>query len=260
MTDPNARGRFVWHELMTTDPEAALAFYTRAIGWGTQVWEGSATPYTMLTAGETSLGGVWPIPPEALAAGARPYWLAYVECPDVDATVAQALKLGAKVMREPMDIPTIGRFAILVDPQGATFAPFTSEGAPRGHDGPPKIGEISWHELATADHEAAFAFYGDLFGWEKTSALEMSPGAVYQMWGRKGIPLGGMFNKSAEMPGPPAWLHYVLVEDADATAQRVTELGGKLLNGPMQVPDGPWIAQFLDPQGAAFAFYAAKKA
>jgi uncharacterized protein len=260
MSDPDARGRFVWFELMTTDPAAAIDFYTRAIGWGTQVWEGGSSPYTMWTAGERMLGGVWPLAPEAIAGGARPHWLAYVETPDVDATLARACQLGAKLLREPMDIPAIGRFAVLSDPQGATFAPFTSAGTPNGHDGAPSELEISWHELATTDPKAAFAFYQELFGWDAMAAMDMGPSGIYQMFGRKGVTQGGVYEKPAQMPGPPAWLHYVAVHDTHATAARVAELGGKLLNGPMEVPEGPWIAQLLDPQGAAFAIYTPKPA
>ena len=176
--------------------------------------------------------------------------------PDVDATAARTRELGGQVWVEPMTIPTVGRFAVLADPQGAMFAVYKPEGEPAGHDGAPAIGEHSWHELATTDHEAAFAFYQDLFGWQKTSSVDMGPAGLYQMYCRvEGVPLGGMFNKPAEMPGPPAWLCYVRVDDVHRKVEAVKAAGGQVINGPMEVPGGDWIAQCLDPQGGMFAIH-----
>ena len=179
----------------------------------------------------------------------RPHWLAYLATPDTDATAARATELGGKVLSEAMDIPTVGRFAILQDPQGAVFAAFTPSGPAPGHDGPAQPGEFSWHELITTDYAAAFDFYSDLFGWQKGEAMDMGPAGIYQMYGRTEMPLGGMFNKTEEMPGPPAWLFYIRVADVHAAAKRVAELGGQVLNGPMEVPGGDWIIQCPGPPG-----------
>lgn len=253
MSEANPLGRFVWHDLMTADPEAAQAFYTEIIGWGTDVWEGADSPYTMWTNGETPLGGVMELPQQAKQAGAPSHWLAYVGTPDTDATVEKATELGATVYVAPQDIPTVGRFAVMADPQGAVFAVFTAAEEAPGHDGPPQVGEFSWHELATTDYEAAFAFYSTLFGWEKSEAMDMGEAGIYQMYGRGGQQLGGMFNKPEEMP--VGWLHYAKVDDVNSVAERVKRLGGQILNGPMEVPGGDLIAQCLDPQGAAFAIH-----
>ena len=91
-------GRFVWYDLMTTDEEAAQKFYREVIGWNTQAWEGSPSPYTMFTAGEGPVGGSMALPEEARAMGAPPHWLAYTATPDIDATVAKATELGAEVL------------------------------------------------------------------------------------------------------------------------------------------------------------------
>ncbi len=250
-TDP--RGRFVWYELLTSDPDAARRFYGAIVGWGTRAWEGDAS-YVMWTNNDEPLGAVMALPAEVKQAGIPPHWLAYVGTPDVDATAKQAKTLGGKVLKAPVDIPTVGRFAVLADPQGAVFAAFTPLGETPGHDGPPQRGEFSWVELATTDHTAAFDFYHALFGWQKTDAMDMGEAGVYQMYGRKGRSLGGMFNKPPEMPGP-AWLCYAMVASADAAAEKVKTLGGKVLNGPMDVPGGGRIAQCLDSQGAAFAVH-----
>ena len=90
MPETTPRGRFVWYDLMTTDPDAAVGFYTKLIGWGTEAFEGGPMPYTMWTANETPIGGVMPLPKEAAKAGAPPHWLSYVCVPSVDETVAQA--------------------------------------------------------------------------------------------------------------------------------------------------------------------------
>ncbi len=253
-------GRFVWYELLTSDPKAATGFYPKLTGWGTTQWEGMEKPYTMWTNGETPVGGIMALPEEAKKAGAPPHWLAYVSTPSVDDTVAKATKHGGKKIHGPMDIPTVGRIAILADPQGAVFAVYTPDGETPGHGGPPAKGEFSWHELMTTDYEAGFTFYEALFGWEKTEAMDMGEAGIYQMYGQKGsgMPLGGMFNRPKEVQAPPHWLFYVKVDDVDKRAEEVKKLGGTILNGPMEVPGGDRVVQCMDPQGAAFAMHSSK--
>ncbi len=251
-------GRFVWYDLMTSDPDAATTFYTQLIGWGTAPWEGGPEPYTMWTNRETPIGGVMRLPEDAKAAGAPPHWLAYVEVADTAATAKRAEELGGKILHGPMDIPSAGTFAVLADPQGAAFAIYTSQQESPAKQELPQVGEFSWHELATTDHEAAFAFYADLFGWQKTDATDMGEMGTYQMYGVAGMPMGGMFNKPAELPGPPCWLLYTRVDDVHRAVEKVETLGGKVLNGPMEVPGGDWVAQCMDPQGAAFALHSSK--
>lgn len=257
MTDTHPRGRFVWYELMTSDPEAAISFYSQLIGWGTEAFEGSDPPYTMFTSSHGPLGGVMALPGEAREEGARPHWHAYVDTPDVDATAARAEKLGGRVYVPPTDIPNTGRFSVLGDPQGAVFAAYHSATGEPAPDAPPEVQQFSWHELATTDPDAAWAFYTELFDWQKGEGMDMGELGIYQMYNAKGseIPLGGIFKKPAEMPGPSAWLLYVRVPDVHDGAETVKRLGGQILNGPMEVPDGDHIVQCLDPQGAAFALH-----
>ena len=196
------------------------------------------------------------LPAEAQEAGAPSHWLAYTAVADVDATVAEAQGLGASVYVPGTDIPGAGRFAVLADPQGATFAVYTSS-EPPPPEAPAVVGQFSWHELMSGDYEAGFDFYSQLFGWEKQDAMDMSEGNMYQMYSRPGsFPLGGMYNKPADWPGPPAaWLFYISVDDVRTAVEKVQELGGQLLNGPMEVPGGDLVAQCLDPQGGAFALH-----
>ncbi len=218
-------------------------------------------PYTMWKAKNKTIGGVMQLPAEAVAMGARPHWLAYIGTPDVDATVTQATRLGAKVMRAGTDIPTIGRFAVLADPDGALFAPFTALNPPPDSPDstePPKVQEFSWHELTARDYKKAFDFYRTLFGWEKMTAHDMGPMGIYQIFGLGGHPLGGMYNASPSVPAPPHWLHYIRVESVDKSAPRVTQLGGHIHHGPIEVPGGDRILMCGDPQGAPFALHSTK--
>jgi predicted enzyme related to lactoylglutathione lyase len=255
MAGDDIRGRYVWHELMTTDPEAAKAFYTAVIGWKTKAWEGP-NPYTLWMWGDSQMGGLMELPREAREHGARPHWLAYIGTPDVDATTARAQELGATVLMPPTDIPTIGRFSILQDPQGASFAAFTPQGGPRPET-EPGLGDFSWHELATTDQNAAWSFYSDLFGWEspKEWSMDMGPDGVYQMYGRNEMMYGGIYTKRKETPGPPAWLSYIRVENVHSLTEKIKEHGGQVINGPMEVPGGDWITMGIDPQGAPFAVH-----
>ncbi len=254
MADGHARGRFVWYDLLTTHPSAAEHFYGKVTGWTTLVWDGPE-PYTMWKAGEKPIGGVMQLPPSLTVPS---HWYAYIETPDVDATAAQAVSLGGRVIEKPMDIPTVGRFAVLADPQGAVFAAFKPEGGAAPDDTPAALGEFSWHELMTTDYEAAFGFYHALFGWEKVVAHDMGPLGVYLIFGRSGTQLGGMFNAPSGAPAHPHWMQYVRVDDVDAGAARVTAHGGTILHGPVDVPGGDRIVQCLDPQGAAFALHQTK--
>lgn len=203
--------------------------------------------------GETPVGGVMQLPEAAVAGGAPPHWLAYIGTSDVDATVEHAGRLGAAVLVPPTTIPEAGRFSVLEDPQGVVIAAYTPPEPPPPVS-EPSPGCFSWHELATTDHEAAFDFYHTLFGWEKQEAMDMGEEGIYQMYGAGGPPLGGMFNRPPEMP-VSAWLYYIMVADVESAAVRVRELGGLVVNGPMEVPGGDKIAQCSDPQGAMFAIH-----
>lgn len=259
MSEPTVRGRFIWHELMTTDTKSAMDFYSQVIGWKTQAWSQDVS-YMMFVAKAGPMAGVMLLPEDAKAMGAHPTWLVYIGTPDVDETTRLAAELGGKVLKSPENIPSVGRFSVLQDPQGAVFAAFTPLEAP-GEMKKPTLGDFSWHELTTTNWQAAFAFYERLFGWEKTESMDMGPGlGTYQMYGWKGITLGGMWNKPASMPAPPHWLAYTNVSDSRKAAAIVTKLSGRVVNGPMEVPGGSWMAQCLDPQGVLFAVHSPKPA
>lgn len=249
MSNAEIRGRFVWHELMTTDPQAAGAFYSKVLPWKTQP---SGMPdYTLWVSGKTQTAGLMAQPESARQGGAPPSWLVYIGTPDVDATAAAAERLGGRVLKAPADIPNVGRFAVLSDPQGATFAVFTPGSAPAS--GAPS-NDFSWHELATSDQQGAFAFYSELFGWLRGPAHDMGPAGTYQLIEHGGTQVGGLY-KLMDASKPPHWLTYIHVSSVDKAASAAKAAGGRVTQGPMEVPGGSRIAQILDPQGGAFAVH-----
>ena len=112
-----------WFELMTRDTRAAGSFYSQLFGWGIQ-HEQEPMPYTMYKVGETEVAGMMDMPAE-LPAEVPPHWLIYFTVADCDAAAAKAKELGGSVEMPPMDIPEVGRMAVLSDPQGGVFAVFT---------------------------------------------------------------------------------------------------------------------------------------
>ncbi len=250
MSNAEIRGRFVWHELMTTDPQAAGAFYSKVLPWKTQP---SGMPdYTLWVCRQDQTGGLMAQPESARQAGAPPSWLVYIGTPDVDATAAAAERLGGKVLKAPDDIPNVGRFAVLADPQGATFAVFTPGPTPEG--GNPPSSDFSWHELATSDSQGALAFYSELFGWSRGPAHDMGPAGTYQLIEHGGAQVGGVY-KLMDASKPPHWLTYIHVAVSTRRPRRPKAAGGRVTQGPMEVPGGSRIAQILDPQGGAFAVH-----
>jgi predicted enzyme related to lactoylglutathione lyase len=261
MAQPSVHGRFIWQELMTADTAAAGAFYARLLGWHTQPYPGPESAYSTFSTDRGRVGGLSGLAQDARAAGARSHWLPFIGTDDVDATVAAAQRLGGKVLHSPADIDNVGRYAILADPQGATFGayrPQRPQASPaRGEAAPP--GEFVWHELATSDHEAAFDFYRELFGWEALQRMDMGPAGTYLIFGRDGVRYGGLYRLSTDTP-VPYWLSYIQTADVDTVAAAATAAGGKVVNGPMEVPGGARIAQLLDPNGVLFAVHAEAKA
>jgi predicted enzyme related to lactoylglutathione lyase len=116
------------------------------------------------------------------------------------------------------------------------------------------LGDRDPSGVMAGDQEAAFRFYSQLFGWEKTDAVS-SPMGLYQMYGKGGRSFGGMMTRPKDFPAPPRWLYYVRVDELDAVLERVKKDGGKVMHGPMEVPGGDRVAQCMDPQGAAFALH-----
>jgi predicted enzyme related to lactoylglutathione lyase len=248
-------GKFVWYDQMSHDMNASAAFYKAVLGWSLVANAMNDSPYTVLSTGETTVGGLMPIPEDSARLGVKPAWMGYIGVDDVDAYAAKVKAAGGAIHRPPTDIPNVGRFAVASDPTGAGFILFKGQGAaPPAHDDS-KLGHIGWRELHAGDREAAFAFYARLFGWTKGQPFDMGPMGIYQLFDIEGQSAGGIMTKTAQTP-VPHWLFYFNVEAADAAVARVNANGGKVLNGPHQVPTGQWALQALDSQGAVFGLLA----
>ncbi|TCR93344.1 VOC family protein [Rhizobium sp. BK376] len=257
----DAHGKFIWCELMTPDTAAAEKFYTSVVGWKTSDMQVEGMPrYTIFEANGTGAAGMMDFPAELEGQGIPPNWTGYVAVDDVDQSAKDFAANGGAIRRPPEDIPGVGRFAVVADPQGAVICIMTP--APMDNP-PPEIpmgtpGRIGWHELYTSNSEQALAFYSKVFGWTKDSDFDMGPMGVYRIFAHQGQQTGGMMTKPAEMP-MSAWGYYFVVSGIDAAIERVKAGGGKVLNGPTEVPGDSWIIQAMDPQGAFFCLVAPKR-
>jgi predicted enzyme related to lactoylglutathione lyase len=253
-TTESVHGRVLWYELMTTNVKGAEEFYTDIVGWTASPFGGSPEPYTVLSKADgTGVGGVMAIPQ---GMNFPPHWGMYVGVPKLEEAVAEIERRGGSALSEVIEVPQVGRMRTMKDPQGAAFSILepAMPGAPP--DSEPGIGNASWHELYTTDAESAMKFYTEVFGWAPTESMDMGPMGKYHMFGRGAAFGGGMMNKPPEMAQvPPAWGFYFRVPDVHAAAERVKAKGGKVLNGPMEVPGGDWVVNCADPQGAAFGLH-----
>jgi predicted enzyme related to lactoylglutathione lyase len=251
------QGCFVWYELMANDTKAATQFYSEVLGWETEAWKvpPGNPPYTLWKNRGKPIGGVMDLPPETRAARIPSHWMGYVMVADTDQSLAQARKLGAETHVPAMDIPEVGRMAVIGDPQGAVVVLFTPKQV--GSGPMPEFGEmgyVSWHELATDDWKKAWNFYEQMFGWKQSTGMDMGEMGIYQIFKiGDGPDVGAMFNRPPQIP-VSNWLYYFRVPDLDKAIEKTRKAGGQILNGPMDVPGGR-IAQCLDSQGAAFALH-----
>jgi predicted enzyme related to lactoylglutathione lyase len=252
---------FFWYELMTTDIEAARDFYTGVVGWRPEAWDGtdmSGRPYIVMNSAIRGVGGIMNQPEPMKAMGAPPAWVGYIYAADVDAATASVKAAGGSVFCEPADIPNVGRFSVVADPQGAYFQMLHPDGPDQPPIDPGTVGHVGWHELYTTDWKAAMAFYSSQYGWKQERAVDMGEMGTYAVFSVDGQQAGGMMNKPSQIP-VPVWQFYFTVEAIDAAAKRVADAGGMVLMGPMEVPNGDWVAQCQDPQGAHFALTAARR-
>lgn len=254
---PNPAGDFIWYELMTTDADGAKTFYDAVAGW--DIGEGAAEygGYRMINAGGGFAGGLLPLTDEMQQNGARPTWLGYLYVPDVDQAVEKIEAAGGKGLMPAMDIPNVGRIAMVADPQGAPFyvmkpiPPAGQENAQSDVFSPDKVGRIAWNELSTTDPAAARKFYGEQFGWVSDDFMDMGEMGEYRFIDHHGKRLGAL---CGVMQGQqPTWRYYIRVPSIAAAKATAEAKGGSVHMGPHQVPTGDWIIIGTDPQGAEFA-------
>lgn len=257
----NKHGDFIWYELMTTDADAAGAFYDKLVGWTSVQSDKSAMDYRFFFAGDTrdnrnGVGGYMAINEEMAASGARPAWVGYIAVDDVDASVENITGAGGILLMPAMDLEGVGRMAMVTDPQGAPFYVMKGASDETSHSFAayePRQGHCAWNELASSDPAGAKAFYGSQFGWVQEGDMDMGPLGKYEFWQAS----GGRFALGAVMPLMPgmpmsAWTFYFRVPDIDAAVACVKANGGTPLQEPTEIPGGEFSFTGLDPQGAAF--------
>jgi uncharacterized protein len=245
-------GTFCWVELGTTDSEAAKTFYTQLFGWDyVDNPMGPDMVYTMLKLNGKDVGALYKLMSEQLSQGVPSHWLSYVSVASADETAEKAKAAGATLLKEPFDVFTVGRMAVVQDPTGAVFAVWqagTSAGA--GIYNVPN--SFCWNELMTTDTARDGEFYSTVFGWgrdkQNFGALE------YTMFSNGDRQAGGMLQITPEMgPIPPNWLVYFAVDDCDAKVNKATQLGATVMKPADDIPGVGRFAVLGDPQGAVFA-------
>ena len=257
-----AKSGFVWYELMTGDLDKAAAFYGSVVGWEIRDSGIPGMRYMLFGMGGKDVGGMmsW----SALGAERPTKWIGHLHTENVDAETAAVVTDGGTKLSEPRDIPGVGRFSVVADPQGAEyqlFQPHPAEVVPSRLD-PREVGAVGWRELYTTDWQRAWEFYSTHYGWTKDVAVDMGPMGTYQTFKLDSeIFGGGMMNVPpqpvAQSTGP-TWLFYFTVDDIRAAAQRVEKSGGTVVHGPAQVPGGSWILHGIDPEKGSFALTAVK--
>lgn len=254
MTNPH--GTPIWYELLAKDADAAQAFYAEVVGWtisSSGMVEG--LDYRILHAADGDpIGGLMPLP---AGAPMPPGWLFYVGVDDVDRMVERATALGGAVHMPATDMPGVGRMALLADPQGARF--YVMRGDSEGEESrafreaqDASPGHAVWNELTAPDQDAALAFYGELFGWRHEGAMPMGPLGDYKFVLHGASAIGASMN--AFEGARAGWQFYFDVDDVDAAVARLTGAGGRVIQGPDQIPGGSYAVVAEDGEGARFGF------
>ena len=261
-----AQGGFIWYELMTTDAEAAGRFYSEVVnGWAFGERVPTDLDYRMIQRSDGgNAGGVLQLSPDMQDGGARPVWMGYLHVRDVDAAVNAIKGDGGLVMMEPWDQPGVGRLAMVTDPQGAPIYlmdPIAPEHDPNAVSDVFSVDQaehVRWNELSTTDADRAISFYTSHFGWTQEGEMDMGEFGKYRFVQNDGVGIGAIMPKMPEMPAS-LWTYYIGVDDIDRAAAAITDQGGKILNGPMEIPGGEFALNGLDPQGASFGLVGPRK-
>ena len=256
-------GTTTWLDLGTTDLAAAKTFYEQLFGWDFEDTGEEMGHYHMirkdgaLVAGAMSVAGMTcpegdPLPSE---------WGVYLAVDDLDARLALAEKHGATVVVPAGDVGA-GRFGVVLDPSHAVIGLWQAGGLD-GYDFSGDPGTPVWFELMTQDFDKAVAFYTDVFDFRPTPlTTEMDdPQSRYVTNAPGQEASSGICDVAGFFPADVGsfWRVYFCVEDCDATVDRVKELGGALLDGPIDSPFGR-IATLADPTGASFQISAVSQA
>ena len=239
-------GQFVWRELMTTDTAKAKGFYGELFGWAFKDVDMGPMTYTLVHVGEKQIAGMMKSPP---GGPPHPFWSSYVSVTDVDATVKAWEASGGKLLMPAQDIPNVGRFAYVMDPQGGVLAVFRGATGDGEASMPPKLGEFCWESLMTSDVAKAKDFYMKVIGW----TLGEGPDPSMVVMKSAGGPVADVMGCP---PGVPTmWGTYVHVEKVEASRDRAAKLGGNVLMPLLEIPKIGRIATVADPTGAVISLF-----
>jgi predicted enzyme related to lactoylglutathione lyase len=242
-------GKFIWHDLITEDPEAARAFYGEILGWSFESTTSAlGTPYVLARTDQRVVAGLVPIDPPADGSNVS-RWLGYVSVPDVDAAAVEVAKSGGTVVKGPLDV-RLGRVAAVVDPEGAVLGLAQSAVGDPADEANPGPGRVAWMELLAGDPDAAAAFYQALIGYEVVRIERR--GGDYIILEASGEPRAGVLRQPAE-DGRSAWLTSFGVADLDAAVTRVPQLDGTVILPPSPELREGSLAVITDPSGALLA-------
>ena len=263
---PNPRGSFIWYELMTPDPKAAKAFYDAVVGWNIGVDSvAPGTEYRMIGRSDGgNAGGVLTLTDEMRDGGAIPRWTGYLHVPDIDATVAAIVADGGSQWMEPIDMPGVGRLAIVAGPEDApiyVMNPLPPEGQPDAVSDVFSVDQpqhVRWNELWSRDPGRSVEFYQRHFGWEQRGEMDMGEMGKYQFFYVGDVRIGAVMPKMPEMPAS-MWNFYVGVDDIDRAAAAVKNGGGQIIHGPVEIPGGEYSIQVVDPHGVHVGFVGPRK-
>ena len=240
--------RFIWHDLMTTARDRVLPFYRELLGWSYQpvVMGADLGTYLIVHAGDRQIGGIVALDPDA---GVRSHWLGYVSVDDVDAAAAAADAAGGALRMDATDIPSVGRFAVVADPDGALVCPFRADDGRATDAPPPADGRICWNGLLTRDPDRAAEFYAAVFGW--VPRLE-NAGAVARpgVFLADGLAIAGIMPLRDDAAPRSVWLPFVACSDLGGHVADASRLGGSVWQLPTDIPARGRVAIITDPCGA----------
>ena len=242
------QGRFVWRELLVKNQAKASAFYSSVFGWKAVTTDmGGGYRYTLLKNGEKDVGGL-DAPPADRDVPSN--WLTYITVDDVDAVAARGPSLGGSVLMAPYDVPTIGRVAIVADPQGGKFAAVQSL-TPGATDTTPQTHSFCWSVIVAKNVDAVVPFYTSLFGWTPSPMGDEEGHVLFS----RGEEMVASTMQSRDDTKPAQWINYVAVENLDASAKKAQAAGAQLVMGPVAVPQQGSYVVVADPTGALVALW-----
>ncbi len=239
-------GMPTWIDLMTPDVDAARAFYQAVFGWEYDIGGQEYGGYTTARLGQRMTAGMVSTQPDAAQQSAA--WGLYFASDNLEADVARAVELGAKVVSSAMVVGEFGSMATCEDPSGATFS-FWQAGQHVGSQVTDEPGSAAWYELYAPSAHQARDFYIALLG---ATADPMPGGMEYYVLKHGTQELAGIMQIDPAWGNfHPQWVTYFLVANTDETAVVITQHGGKILGN---IDDSPFgrLAAVMDPSGAYF--------